>query len=301
MNSDLIFKGGVHYITSPFGNRTHPITKKVSFHNGVDYGTHLKKIPVYAVADGTVRINRFETGAGNYVSIGHTINGKEYRALYMHLDKLSDLKVGARVKKGDKVGIVGTTGNSTGIHLHFGWFDVSAGKHIDFEKFIFPTSDKYIVKAGDVLWKIAEQWGMNWEDVWEYNKSATFKDPGTLKIGQVILKPIQSDTATKECQGCVDTQKEVKRLTDTLKSLSDTHKRDISTLKGHKELLEVQNDDLMIKIGELKEDNLKLSTQVSDLQQVVSLVPKRIFVSPATKKYKIKLQQGYKLYLKKQG
>ena len=293
MNSDLIFKGQPHTITSPFGSRKDPFTGEQTHHNGVDYGTSGKKIPVYAVADGTVRINRFETGAGNYVSIGHNINGKDYRALYLHLDKLSELKVGAKVKKGDTVGIVGTTGRSTGIHLHFGWFDVSAGKHIDFEKFVFPDNDKYIVKAGDVLWKIAEQWGMNWEDVFEYNKSATFTDPSKLTIGQIILKPIQSDTDTKECQVCQDTKDELIKARDTLN-------RELEVYKDTVQDIDNKNDQLMIKNGQLKSDMQILNREITDLKEIISTYPKKIFKSPRNDRFIIRLNKNDKLHIKKQ-
>ena len=168
----------------------------------------------------------------------------------------------------------------------------------------FEDAEKLAAKF--IAFKLKEYgWGV--DKVKKHNDYANTACPHrTLQLGwQRFLNMVQSELNApqepKECEGCIDTQKEVKHLTDTLKSLSDTHKRDISTLKGHKELLEVQNDDLMIKIGELKEDNLKLSTQVSDLQQVVSLVPKKIFKSPRNDRFIIRLNKNDTLHIKKQG
>lgn len=103
-------------ITSYFGTRTHPITKKKSMHNGVDYGA-ARGTPVEATADGVIikaSWNRNHTG--ETVKIRHT-NG--YVTLYGHLSKYGKFKVGDRVKQHDIIGYVGSTGRSTGNHLHY--------------------------------------------------------------------------------------------------------------------------------------------------------------------------------------
>lgn len=105
-------------ITSPFGNRIHPISKTKKMHWGVDYGNTPSDNTIVASADGTVeRASVFE-GYGNTVIITHIINGVTYQTLYAHLSSMS-VKVGDKVKQGQKIGVKGTTGNSTGIHLHF--------------------------------------------------------------------------------------------------------------------------------------------------------------------------------------
>lgn len=103
-------------ITSYFGKRVHPVTKKVSFHSGVDYGA-ARGTPVEATADGTVIYAAWHPNhTGNTVKIRHA-NG--YETLYGHLSKYGKYKVGMRVQQHDIIGYVGSTGRSTGPHLHY--------------------------------------------------------------------------------------------------------------------------------------------------------------------------------------
>ncbi|MCK9329549.1 MAG: M23 family metallopeptidase [Candidatus Cloacimonetes bacterium] len=103
------------HVTSPYGNRFHPITRKWRMHSGVDYrgatGT-----PVYAVSSGRVILARKNGGFGNTVEVLHE-NG--YVTQYAHLHRIR-VKHGQRVSMGSVVGTVGSTGASTGPHLHFG-------------------------------------------------------------------------------------------------------------------------------------------------------------------------------------
>ena len=115
-------------ITSPYGYRTHPIYKTTLFHSGVDIaGPSSGDIfgdNIYAALDGVVTVavnDRGSTGYGTYVVIEHgksLIEGKTVSTLYAHCDKLY-VKEGQKVKKGDLIAVVGTTGASTGPHLHF--------------------------------------------------------------------------------------------------------------------------------------------------------------------------------------
>ena len=81
---------------------------------GTNYGG--KNQPIYACYEGTVIINSYASDAGNYVAIRHD-NGDISR--YLHLNSRSHLSVGTRVQKGENIGVMGTTGKSTGNHLHF--------------------------------------------------------------------------------------------------------------------------------------------------------------------------------------
>lgn len=108
-----------HRITSPYGYRIHPISKKRLLHTGIDIAPKIagtRNVPIYATQDGIVRVASYSKSMGNYIYLQHTSDG--YTSVYMHMQRISVLQ-GKRVKKGQQIGIMGTTGNSTGIHLHF--------------------------------------------------------------------------------------------------------------------------------------------------------------------------------------
>lgn len=110
------------YLTSTFGWRTHPVTgKKQSWHQGIDLAIKPNtNVKVLASAAGEViRVGALGT-YGNIVIIKHNINGKHMETNYAHLkDKSITVKVGQKVKQGDVIGIMGSTGSSTAPHLHF--------------------------------------------------------------------------------------------------------------------------------------------------------------------------------------
>jgi hypothetical protein len=101
-------------VTSHFGRRFHPILREMREHLGVDYGAPAGT-PVLAVAKGVVSFSGWNNGYGNYVCIKHD-SGFESR--YGHLSR-SFVGKGARVKQGQRVGLVGQTGRATGPHLDF--------------------------------------------------------------------------------------------------------------------------------------------------------------------------------------
>lgn len=103
-------------ITSGFGMRMHPLLGYSKMHKGVDFGAPTGT-PIFAAGSGTV-VEIGKKGAyGNYVRIRH--NG-EYQTAYAHMSKFAKgVKKGDRVKQGDVIGYVGTTGRSTGPHLHY--------------------------------------------------------------------------------------------------------------------------------------------------------------------------------------
>ena len=107
---------GSYTITSPFGNRLHPILKVYKLHTGVDIaGNNCNGKPVVAAAAGTVIVAKYSSSYGNYVVIDH---GGGITTLYAHSSKL-EVKVGQYVTAGQEIMKVGTTGYSTGPHLHF--------------------------------------------------------------------------------------------------------------------------------------------------------------------------------------
>ncbi len=101
-------------ITSTFNWRTDPFTGLREFHYGIDIATQLGN-PVIATADGIVVESAFKKDFGNYVAILHNYG---YKTIYAHLKKRL-VKVGQKIKRGDKIGLVGSTGKSTAPHLHY--------------------------------------------------------------------------------------------------------------------------------------------------------------------------------------
>lgn len=97
-------------------SRYHPILKEWRPHRAVDYSAD-RGTPVYSTADGIIKLARRKGGLGNAVYIQH---GNDHLTVYGHLSKFAkDLKTNKKVMKGQVIGYVGSTGNSTGPHLHY--------------------------------------------------------------------------------------------------------------------------------------------------------------------------------------
>lgn len=101
-------------ITSGFGNRVNPITKKKEFHEGIDIAASVGT-KVHAVADGTVVIARQDDSYGKYVKVKHKDG---IYSLYAHLKNIN-VKQGQAIKQNAVIGVVGVTGETNGPHLHF--------------------------------------------------------------------------------------------------------------------------------------------------------------------------------------
>ncbi len=102
-------------VTSPFGGRADPTGFSGSFHDGIDMGG-TSSTPIMASRSGTVVQASFDGSAGNYIIIDH---GDGYYSYYLHLSNYIATP-GQSVSAGQTIGTMGTTGNSTGVHLHFG-------------------------------------------------------------------------------------------------------------------------------------------------------------------------------------
>lgn len=106
------------YITSHFGNRFHPIFRQWRLHSGTDFGAPCGR-PIYAAAGGTIIQQGYMGAYGNRIVINHgRIGGNNIVTTYSHLSRYARSN-GARVSRGQLIGYVGTTGASTGCHLHF--------------------------------------------------------------------------------------------------------------------------------------------------------------------------------------
>tara|TARA_Y200000002_G_scaffold355380_1_gene336318 strand:+ start:1704 stop:2948 length:1245 start_codon:yes stop_codon:yes gene_type:complete len=105
------------YISSHFNpNRMHPILHKIKAHNGVDYAAK-RNTPIKASGDGLISFIGRQSGYGRTIEIKH---GGNIKTLYAHLERFNTkLKVGSKVKQGEVIGYVGDSGQATGTHLHF--------------------------------------------------------------------------------------------------------------------------------------------------------------------------------------
>jgi len=111
-------------ITSPYGDRVHPVTGAHKFHNGMDFGAP-HGAPIRAASSGKVVHSGWISGYGNTVILDH---GGGVETLYAHADSLN-VAVGQSVAAGERIANVGTTGLSTGPHLHFVVYE--NGQHVN--------------------------------------------------------------------------------------------------------------------------------------------------------------------------
>ena len=103
-----------HFLTSAYGSRKDPFTRRPSFHEGMDISSY-HKAPILATADGVVSFVGRKGGFGRVIEIDH---GYGFKTLYAHLAK-AYVKRGQKVEKGHKIGGMGSTGRSTSTHLHY--------------------------------------------------------------------------------------------------------------------------------------------------------------------------------------
>lgn len=110
-------------VSSGYGMRFHPVAGHMAAHTGIDLAAPTGT-PVMVVGDGTVRFAGWQRGYGNYIVVDH--RNREATA-YAHLSRIM-VKVGERVSQGTTIGLVGSTGVSTGPHLHFEFIENGAFK-----------------------------------------------------------------------------------------------------------------------------------------------------------------------------
>lgn len=107
-------------VTDTFGERKDPITFSTSYHYGVDLGWNkYQGEPIYAIYDSTVVLNSYDNNLGNYLVLTYDKNDKTIIYRFLHLKEKPNLKEGQKITRGSIVGKMGSTGYSTGVHLHF--------------------------------------------------------------------------------------------------------------------------------------------------------------------------------------
>ena len=121
-------------LSSPFGMRKHPIDGYNKMHRGTDFAAP-KGTPIMASGNGVVKKAGWCGGGGNCVKIRHN---STYQTIYAHMSKFArGIKVGVRVKQGQIIGYVGSTGKSTGPHLHYEV--IVNGKKVNSQKLKLPS------------------------------------------------------------------------------------------------------------------------------------------------------------------
>ncbi|MCH3973635.1 M23 family metallopeptidase [Bifidobacterium tibiigranuli] len=126
---------GTWVMTSPFGYRTHPITGQRTLHEGTDYAAP-DGTPIYAVADGIVTVAEYTDTWGGHIVIDHTVDGQAVSTGYIHMWASGiHVTVGERVTAGQHIADVGSSGRSTGPHLHFE-VRPGGGEPIDSDKWL---------------------------------------------------------------------------------------------------------------------------------------------------------------------
>ena len=101
-------------ISSDFGVRYHPVDGDLRFHTGIDIAAD-SGTPIYAAFDGTVTVSKYDQWNGNYIKLTHDNN---ITTVYCHCQSVN-VSTGQNIKAGEVIGYVGSTGVSTGPHLHF--------------------------------------------------------------------------------------------------------------------------------------------------------------------------------------
>jgi len=126
--------------TSGFGVRFDPFTKRPAFHSGLDFGGGFMT-PILATGPGVVSFAGVRSGYGNTVEIDH---GQGFKTRYAHLQAIA-VKPGQRIAVGQRVGGMGSTGRSTGVHLHYEvWVNGRAQNPSRFVK-----AGEYVQQAAD--------------------------------------------------------------------------------------------------------------------------------------------------------
>lgn len=133
---------GQFSVTSEFGIRTHPVYQTSRLHAGIDLAPNGgSNLPATSSAEGVVTYNGYSATGGWIITIRHNEyladNGQILHTSFMHLASQSPLKIGQKVDKGQFIGNTGTTGTSTGVHLHFEVHEgqgnpVNPRKYLDF-------------------------------------------------------------------------------------------------------------------------------------------------------------------------
>jgi murein DD-endopeptidase MepM/ murein hydrolase activator NlpD len=220
-------------VKSKMGWRIHPVKNEKKHHNGTDIipGSIKGKVYIEAAFDGKVmyagpskakKANGEPDGFGYYVKVASQINGEWYSHLYAHLDKGSlQVKTGQKVTAGTVLGVMGTTGMSTGVHLHWEiWKGKDHGWSADGKGFVEPIEfTKSVIAAQKAA---------------GYAKEATPEDAPVADDGiKPVAKPVVKKPAAKvEAKPATETPSNTYKVKsgDTLSAIATKNKTTVATL-----------------------------------------------------------------------
>lgn len=131
-NGDFVMPVAGMNMTSDYGMRTHPITGEQRMHNGIDFGCINHVTPILAVTDGQVVFSSVQGGYGNMVIVQHS---PDLYTAYAH-NSSNTVRVGDHVRAGQQIAVCGTTGDSTGPHLHLEFRTTQNGGYTDPKPFL---------------------------------------------------------------------------------------------------------------------------------------------------------------------
>ncbi len=200
-------------VTSPYGQRLHPIDKVLKLHKGIDFGGKPIGEPIYTPTGGEVIRAGYNGGFGNMVEI---LDKYGYKHLYAHMGTIA-VDLNQRLERGDLIGLNGKTGKVTGPHVHY---QISKNGNIfgDPAEFIYweelDMNIYYEVVKGDVAWKIAQKHGLTLKELGRLNPH--IPDLNKIYPGQTLLikeSPQEIDLA--------DLLDRVKRLEDILNDIKN--------------------------------------------------------------------------------
>ncbi|WP_347320003.1 peptidoglycan DD-metalloendopeptidase family protein [Rossellomorea sp. RS05] len=185
-------------LTSPFGRDV--LNGRVRSHFGIDLAKS-GAVNVKAAAAGVVSQSYRSDSYGEVVFVVHNLGGKTYETVYAHMRAGSrKVNVGASVKQGQVLGLMGNTGYSYGQHLHFelhaGRWNETKSNAVDPLKYldkVAPASNasSHTIKSGDTLWDIAKAYGTSVKDLERLNPSV---DAKALKIGAKLNVAKKADS-----------------------------------------------------------------------------------------------------------
>lgn len=160
-------------MSSGFGMRRHPVLGYNKMHKGVDFAAPTGT-PIYAAGDGVVEFSGRNSGYGNYIRIRHN---SKLKTAYAHMSRIrSSVKSGTRVKQGQVIGYVGSTGRSTGPHLHYEV--LLNGAQVNPRSVNLPTGEELVGKEKQEFQNIVNKYRQQFVSLYNGNKVASRDNRG---------------------------------------------------------------------------------------------------------------------------